>query len=365
MTAREFIDAIPAEFYSGVPDSALAPMCAELHYSAVRHITAPNEGSAVALAAGYHLATGKLPAVYMQNSGIGNALNPIVSLLSDSVFGIPCLFIIGWRGMPGIPDEPQHAFQGELTIPLVETLMLEHMIVDERVDPGSLSERIRGWTPIFEQGRSAALIVTPGALSPSARPTNTENTMTRESVHTQVIRASSGDTVICTTSKASRELYELRRQLGQTNKHDFLVAGSMGHASAIALGLSAHTTRRVWCIDGDGAFLMHMGAAAMIGEIAPPNLIHIVINNRSHESVGGFMTAAIHADICRIARACGYPSAESAGNPDTLAAALKRAKECGTLSMVEARCAGGSRANLGRPAESPAQNKEAFMREVQ
>lgn len=358
------------EFFAGVPDSQLKALCSWLydHYGiSERHIIAANEGNAVALAAGYHLATGKVPVVYLQNSGLGNIINPVVSLLNGKVYGIPCLFIIGWRGEPGVHDEPQHIFQGEITRNLLRDLDIPAYVLDRSTTPEQAEEMLAEYRALFRQGRQAAFVICKGALEYEGRGSYGNGySMSREEAIRHILRVSQGEFIVSTTGKTSREVYELRSGQGQSHGYDFLTVGSMGHSSSIALGIALQKPdKRVWCLDGDGAALMHMGAMALIGANRPANLVHIVLNNEAHESVGGMPTVAGKLDMPGIARACGYPSAVSVSTPEELDRALTAVRAGRELSFIEVRCALGARKDLGRPVTTPAENKTAFMNTIQ
>ena len=367
MKIEDFVGLLGAEFYTGVPDSQLKPLCNylmdEYGTDLAHHIIAANEGNAAALAAGYHLATGKVPVVYLQNSGLGNIVNPVASLLNDKVYGIPCLFIVGWRGEPGVHDEPQHIFQGEITLPLLETLDIPAFVIDKATTPKQIEGKLDEFRALSAQGKQAAFVVHKGALEYGGKTVyRNAHPMSREEAIKHILSASGDDPVVDTTGKASREVYELREDRGQDHGRDFLTVGSMGHSSSIALGIALQKPdRRVWCLDGDGAALMHLGAMAVIGANKPTNLVHIVLNNEAHESVGGMPTVAGRVDLCAIAKACGYPGAVSADSPEILDQALEAAKASNQLSFIEVKCALGARADLGRPATTPQQNKAAFM----
>lgn len=358
------------DFFAGVPDSLLRPLCDHLtakYGVSGRHIIAANEGNACALAAGYYFSTGKTPVVYLQNSGIGNIVNPVCSLMNKRVYAAPCLFIVGWRGEPGVHDEPQHIFQGMNTLTLLRDMEIEPFVVGPETTDEALRAALVSFQPLFAAGRQAALVVRKGALQKglSAAYQN-DSPMTREHAIAIIAQAARGDAVVSTTGKASRELFELREKNAEPHETDFLTVGSMGHASSIALAVALNKPAlRVWCVDGDGALLMHMGALPVIGASAPRNLIHVLLNNRAHETVGGMPTAAGAADLPALARACGYPLSLSADTPQALAEALEKAKAARTLAFVEARCGVSSRADLGRPTSTALQNRDAFMRFLQ
>ena len=354
------------DFFTGVPDSQLKALCTWLYdrYGiSDRHVIAANEGNAVALAAGYHLATGKVPVVYLQNSGLGNIVNPVASLMNEKVYGIPCLFIVGWRGEPGVHDEPQHRFQGEITLGLLDQMDIPAFVIDKTTTEEQILAKLEEYRALFAQGKQAAFVVRKGALEYSGKAAyGNSHPLGREEAIGHILAASGDDFVVSTTGKASREVYELRESRNQGHGHDFLTVGSMGHSSSIALGIALQKKdRRVWCLDGDGAALMHLGAMALVGANQPGNLIHVVLNNEAHESVGGMPTVAGKLDLPGIARSCGYPYAVTVDNAEGLKQALKTAKAGKQLSFIEVRCALGSRANLGRPLTTPQENKTAFM----
>lgn len=354
------------DFCTGVPDSQLKALCDYLMNEfgiCNKHIIAANEGNCTALAAGYHLATGKIPLVYMQNSGIGNIINPLASLLNDKVYGIPCVFVVGWRGEPGIHDEPQHIFQGEVTRTLLEDMDVKTFVVGKETDSEEISKELEMAKERFEQGKSLAFIVQKGALSYDKKVTySNENQMSREEIIRYIVQKAGEDVIVSTTGKASRELFEIREQNGQGHQNDFLTVGSMGHSSSIALGIAMNKPKtQVWCIDGDGAALMHMGAMVVIGSVKPRNLIHVVINNGAHETVGGMPTAVKSADLCKIAAACGYETTYLVTDFDELDKTLDKAKAINALTFIEVKSAIGARSDLGRPTTTARENKENFM----
>ncbi len=357
------------EFFAGVPDSQLKPLCNYLisNYGISKnHIIAANEGNAVALAAGYHLATGKIPVVYMQNSGEGNIINPLASLLNDKVYGIPCVFIVGWRGEPNVHDEPQHIYQGEVTVKLLEDMDVKTFIISKETTEEEVIAQLDSWQEYLDRGKQVAFIVRKGALEFDGKVKySNDNKMVREDIINRIIDFTESDPIISTTGKASRELFEARTNRGQTHGHDFLTVGSMGHSSSIALTVALNKPdKKVWIIDGDGAMLMHMGAMAVIGSMNPNNIVHIVINNGAHETVGGMPTVANDVDVVGVARACGYKKAVSVDNFTDLDKALKGAKEDDQLTLIEVKSSIGARDDLGRPTTKAIDNKIAFMEEL-
>lgn len=367
MDAQALMELLGSDFYAGVPDSQLKALCNALiqtyGINPQHHLIAANEGNAVGLAAGYHLATGKVPVVYLQNSGIGNIINPVASLLNDRVYGIPCIFIVGWRGQPGVHDEPQHVFQGEVTLRLLEDMEIEPFVLSADTTEAELRERMDGWQPRLAAGKSVAIVVRKGALTYD-QPVkySNHNSLLREEVIRCITEVSGEDIIVSTTGKASRELFELREAKGQSHQYDFLTVGSMGHSSSIALGIALNRPdMQVWCIDGDGAALMHMGAMALIGANRPKNLVHIVINNAAHETVGGMPTVAGQVDLVGVAKACGYPHSLRVHDLENLVRSLQEAKAAKELTFLEVCARIGSRADLGRPTTTPLENRAVLM----
>ncbi len=367
MKAEKLAAIIDSDFYTGVPDSQLKALCNYLMgtygIDPKHHIIAANEGNCVALAAGYHLATGKIPVVYMQNSGEGNIINPVASLLNDKVYGIPMVFIIGWRGEPGIPDEPQHIYQGSVTVKLLEDMGVPSFIIGKETTDEEVEAIMNQYRALLNKGKDVAFLVRKGAISYDGKiKYENENTMSREEIIRHIVIASGADPIVSTTGKASRELFEIREARGQGHQYDFLTVGSMGHSSSIALGVAIHKPgTRVWCIDGDGSVLMHMGSMAVLGSNATPNMVHVVINNGAHETVGGMPTVASAVDLVAIAKACGYPNAVSVADFHALDEQLELAKSRSQLSFIEVKCSIGARDDLGRPTTSPLENKKNFM----
>lgn len=367
MKIEDLINAIDADFYAGVPDSLLGPLCDYLYDTfgvSKKHIVAANEGNAVALAAGHYIATGRKGVVYMQNSGIGNALNPVASLTNEKIYGIPMIFIVGWRGEPGVHDEPQHVFQGEITVPLLKLLDLNVMVIEKETSAEEVKSFLKSNEGGFENGRSVALVVKKGALKYDGKPDYySSGTLSRERAIELISEKFEGSVFVSTTGKASRELFEIRERKGQPHGSDFLTVGSMGHASSIALELASEMPeRRVILIDGDGACVMHMGSLLVAAEIAPDNLVHFVINNGVHDSVGGMPTPAKGRSLSKIASACGYAKVLTAKDEKELCMILDQiAKESSPgLTFVEVYTTRGARADLGRPTLSAKENIDSF-----
>ena len=367
MRVESLVKIIGSDFYTGVPDSQLKALCnylmATYGIDPKHHVIAANEGNCTALAAGYHLATGKVPVVYMQNSGEGNIINPVASLLNDKVYAIPVVFIVGWRGEPGIHDEPQHIYQGEVTVKLLEDMDIAAFIIGKETTDEEVEKAMENFRAILATGKDVAFVIRKGALTDAPKVEyKNENTMVREEIIRHIVKASGEDPIVSTTGKASRELFETRVANGQSHKYDFLTVGSMGHSSSIALGVAINKPeQRIWCIDGDGAVLMHMGSMAVMGANKPKNLIHVVINNAAHETVGGMPTVAGKIDLVAVAKACGYPNAVCVDTFESLDRELEAAKGRNELSLIEVKCSIGAREDLGRPTTTALENKENFM----
>lgn len=369
LSPKIFIESLAAkgiDFFAGVPDSLLKNVCAFISDTLDdRHnIIAANEGAAVGLAAGHYLATGHIPCVYMQNSGEGNAINPLASLTDKEVYGIPVLLVIGWRGEPGVHDEPQHVKQGKITLPLLDAMGIRHEILsqDETEFRSQLDGAVRHMS---ETGEAFAFIVRKNTFEPYTlqRHEVNEYPLSREEAIQKVAASlSAKDVIVSTTGMISRELFEYRTAQGQGHERDFLTVGSMGHASQIALGIALEKTdRRVWCFDGDGAALMHLGSVAIIADMAPENFVHVIFNNGAHDSVGGQPTVGLKVNLAGIAKAAGYKDAVSVTTAEDLGSALKVLKTMRGPVLLEVRVHRGNRKDLGRPTTTPIQNRDALM----
>ncbi|MGB2185801.1 MAG: phosphonopyruvate decarboxylase [Akkermansiaceae bacterium] len=358
-------------FFAGVPDSLLSPLCAcvATHAPDGEHCITANEGAAVALAAGNYLAQGNPALVYMQNSGLGNAINPLLSLADDSVYGIPMLLLIGWRGEPGVKDEPQHLAQGGATVPLLEAMGITHHRLP--ADTGaaiSLLEHARKQT--MEQRKPVVILAGEKAFTPySSQCDSGEHDLPlarEEAIRVLLESIEPRTTVVSATGMISRELYELREQMEEGHDHDFLSVGSMGHCCQIALGIAlAKPDRRVFCLDGDGSALMHMGSMAITAQSGAANLAHIVLNNGSHASVGGQPTCGFQISFADIARGCGYQSVRTVVDGQGIRDFMSEIKADAGPTFLEIRVHRGSRADLGRPGMSLSEQKENFMRHLE
>lgn len=353
-------------FYTGVPDSLLKNICAYItdNLPAEQNIIAANEGGAMGIAVGYHLATGKIPVVYMQNSGEGNIINPLASLTDKEVYNIPVLLVIGWRGCPGVHDEPQHVKQGKVTTGLLNTMGINYAILPK--DEEGAAKQIKITVDFMKATNECYALVIEKDTFDAYKLQNVEVNdlaMTREEA-VQKVAASIEDTacIVSTTGMISRELFEARTAWNQGHERDFLTVGSMGHASQIALGIALQKPeRKVYCFDGDGASIMHMGNMAITASMKCKNYVHVVFNNGAHDSVGGQPTVGLKIDLCAVARAVGYVATYSVETFEALTEILQTIKSVEGPILLQVCVKKGNRKDLGRPTTTPIQNKEAFM----
>ena len=362
------IEKLGIDFFTGVPDSQLKPFTNEIisRYGVGRkNVIAANEGNAVGLASGYYIATDKPGCVYLQNSGLGNIFNPVTSLTNEEVYGIPVLYVVGWRGQPDVHDEPQHVFQGKITLQTLELLNIKAFDIHKDITVEKMSEIFNEISQRFLNRESSALVIRKGALENKTKVQfSNHNTLVRESAIKKIIECIPKESLITsTTGKISRELYENRELNGEGHEKDFLTVGSMGHASSIALGQAlSQKNKKIVCIDGDGAVIMHMGAMATIGAYEPVNLLHIVLDNSAHETVGGIPTISNKMDFVSIAKAVGYKEAYEVDNLNDLESVLKESVKKEKLIFIRVLVTLGSRENLGRPKEKPIDNLEKFKK---
>lgn len=354
------------QFFTGVPDSLLKDICAYIsdHTPPERHIISANEGTAVALAMGYHLATGGLPLVYLQNSGLGNLVNPVLSLADPEIYSIPMLLMIGWRGEPGVKDEPQHKKQGRVTEALLRTLEIPCETIDaETREAGAIVTRLA--EAALKEQRPQALLVRKGTFEPyqlSATVPPRFEMNREEAIQCVIDQLSAEDLVVSTTGMTSRELFEYREARGEGHERDFLTVGGMGHASQIALGLALQQpARQVFCLDGDGAALMHLGGWTTIGASGCGNFKQILINNGAHDSVGGQPTLGFAVDFQAMARAAGYREVSQARSKSETVARVQALRRATGPALLEIRVNAGHRPDLGRPTIPPLENKKHLM----
>ena len=358
------------DFYAGVPDSLLKNICAYItdNFPIEQNIIAANEGGAMGIAAGYHLATGKIPVVYMQNSGEGNIINPLASLTDKEVYNIPILLVIGWRGCPGVKDEPQHVKQGKITTGLLNVMGINYAILSK--DEAEAAKQIKNAVDFMKGTNECYALVIEKDTFDSYKLQNVEEcdfTITREEA-IQRVAVSIEETacVVSTTGMISRELFETRTAYGQTHERDFLTVGSMGHASQIALGIALQQpNRKVYCFDGDGASLMHMGNMAISASMGCKNYIHVIFNNGAHDSVGGQPTVGLKIDFCALAKAVGYKAAYSVKTLEQIDDIITEINDVEGPVLLQVCVKKGNRSDLGRPTTTPIQNKKALMEFLQ
>ena len=355
-------------FYTGIPDSLLKSFCYYIddNVSSENHIIAANEGGALAIAMGYHLATKGVPLIYLQNSGFGNLINPLLSLADPEVYSTPGVLLIGWRGEPGLSDEPQHKKQGRITLDLLDAMEIPFSILDNTMTNSEVTKIVSNCANLSRsENQVRALVVKKDFFESytSKESFDSEFSLTREkSIQLIVDSLGSNDLIVSTTGLASRELYDYRKSTLQDHSKDFLVVGGMGHANQIALGLSiSQIKKRIVCLDGDGAVIMQMGSLPLIGTSRPNNLLHIVLNNGAHDSVGGQKTAALEIDLSVIAKGSGYQNIISVENEKDLIQGLSKIDSLLGPIFFEVKVKKGFRSEIGRPIKTPLENKINFM----
>ena len=356
--------------FAGVPDSLLKNICAYItdHCDAAHNIIAANEGAAVGIAAGHYMATARPACVYMQNSGEGNVINPLASLTDPEVYNIPVLLLIGWRGCPGVHDEPQHVKQGKVTTGLLNTMGINYDVLSKEEEKAE--KQIAKAVEALKKKDVYALVIEKDTFEDYKLQNVVKNDLTmsrEEAVQTVAAALGEKDCIVSTTGMISRELFEYRTSMNQGHERDFLTVGSMGHASQIALGIAmAQPERRVWCFDGDGAAIMHMGSMAIVASKMPQNYVHVIFNNGAHDSVGGQPTVGLQIDLPAVAKAVGYKTAVSVTSKEELEEELStlnsQVSTVGGPVLLEIKVKKGNRKDLGRPTTTPVQNKEALMK---
>ena len=339
-------------FFTGVPDSYLNGFCNyALANMPARNIIAANEGNAVGIASGHYFATKETPLVYMQNSGLGNVVNPLASLADHDVYAVPMILLIGWRGQGNTePNHPQHKLQGEITPGMLDVMHIPYSILkDDDADFRAVIEKAAAYCR--ENRRAYALIAPKGVMAAAEKANNVDAVypMSREEAIAVILDQMPEDTVYsATTGRATRELFFLRERRNETKAHDFLNVGSMGHASSVALGIALEKPERhVVCLDGDSACMMHMGALTMVSKLDVPNFLHVVLNNGAHESVGGQPSAGHKVDFTKIAEACGYATTGKAVETEQeLIDAIAALKDCGKAAFIDCRIHKGLNSKL-------------------
>ena len=351
--------------FAGVPDSLLKNICAYItdHLDTQHNIITANEGAAVGIAAGHYLATRQPACVYMQNSGEGNIINPLASLTDPEVYNIPVLLLIGWRGRPGLHDEPQHIKQGKITTGLLNIMGINYDVLSK--DEDKAEKQILKAVNALKNKEVYALVIEKDTFEDYGLQHIEKNNLTmsrEEAIQTVTAAIGDKDCVVSTTGMISRELFEYREAMGQEHNRDFLTVGSMGHASQIALGIAMEKPNlRVWCFDGDGAAIMHMGSMAIVANKAPKNYVHVLFNNGAHDSVGGQPTVGLKMEFTKVAEAVGYKHTISVSQVSQLKSVLEDVKSFEGPVLLEIKVKKGNRKDLGRPTTSPVQNKKALM----
>ena len=352
------------DFFAGVPDSLLKNLCAYItaHTDSNHNIISANEGGAMGIAVGHYLATNQIPVVYMQNSGEGNIINPLASLTDPDVYNIPILLVIGWRGKPGLHDEPQHIKQGKITTGLLNIMGINYTILSKEEDKAAAQiKQAVGYMQATKQ--CYAIVIEKDTFDAYTLHYAEKNDLTlsrEEAIQTVAAALGNRDVIVSTTGMISRELFEYRTAMNEGHERDFLTVGSMGHASQIALGIAMEKSdRNIWCFDGDGATIMHMGSMAIVAQNAPKNYIHVVFNNGAHDSVGGQPTVGLDINLPVIAKSIGYKSVYSVSTKEELQHQLSNLGNAPVF--LEIKVKKGNRKDLGRPTTSPIENKEALM----
>lgn len=354
-------------FYTGVPDSLLKEFnaCILNNIKETEHVIASNEGSAIGIGIGHYLSNKSPALIYMQNSGLGNSINPLVSLADPTVMSCPMLLLIGWRGEilnngSQLLDEPQHIKQGSITLEMLRTIGIPYYVIDK---DNNLSADIKNAIKKTKSSNCpVAIVIRKNFFSKSKYKSkdNQNDLLNREKVIEIIIsNIPKNYPIICTTGMASRELFELRKRSKSFFDKDLLCVGGMGHAISIATGVALRRKNKVVCIDGDGSMLMHLGALTNSSKCS--NLIHVVLNNGAHDSVGGQPTRAKELDLSKIAKSCGYMTSKRAKNTNEIKLNLSSIIKAKNSSFLEVLCKKGNRADLGRPSKTPKENKDNFI----
>tara|TARA_B100001029_G_scaffold117481_1_gene97353 strand:- start:4067 stop:5188 length:1122 start_codon:yes stop_codon:yes gene_type:complete len=355
------------DFFTGVPDSLLKEFCFCItdNTSKKQHIINSNEGSSIGLSIGYNLATNKIPLVYFQNSGLGNIINPYTSLVHKSVFKIPMLFFIGWRGEPDKKDEPQHFFQGKITEDLLKILEIDHEILKTDTEE-SIKQIERIIDTIKTTEKPFAILVKKNTFSSYSYKSNTikSNLIREKCIEIILDNFKEDDIIVSTTGKTSRELNEVSKNKKLTPPMFFTIGG-MGHSSQIALGISNFSPKRVFCFDGDGSIIMHMGSMGIIGNNSNENYFHILFNNGTHESVGGQPTIGQNINFRLLSKSLGYKNYIKLTTEEKISNYFKNIKNLieGPV-FIEILIDSSSRPDLGRPEETPIEQKKIFEKKI-
>lgn len=366
INSYNFINSLTEKGYSsfyGVPDSILSSFSKSLYFdfNHINHFITANEGSALAMSIGYQLTHDKVPIVYLQNSGLGNLINPYLSLTNKYVYDIPTLFIIGWRGEPGTKDEPQHMFQGKITLNLLDLLEIDYAILDSETN---FEEVIEQAVQCNKQNKSFVILVKKNTFKNDKRNfPSKKSTISRDEALESLIKIEQiNNLYISTTGKLSRELDSIRE--GKNSKpSDFYLVGGMGHTFSVSYSLAHENPDKVIiCLDGDGSFLMHLGSVGLVASNPLENYIHILFNNSSHQSVGGQPTYIDNLDLEQLSNSLGFKSFLNINKIEDLDSKIYKLERPAFINIV---INTDEKPNLSRPKNTPVKNKESFKSSIQ
>ena len=348
-------------FFTGVPDSILKNFSNHLEkYPQKKHVIATNEGSATSLGIGYYLSTKKIPCVYLQNSGLSNAINPLISIASKTVYSIPLFLMIGWRGSPKEIDEPQHLAKGKITQNLLRLLKINFCILRKENDLKKLKKLI---IMSRQKKQAVACLIEKNTLQTRKKKLKNKNNgsiLRSDFIRNFLNLIPKKCKIISTTGYTSRELMEIRKKTKSKNGKDFYMVGGMGHSSSVATGYALNSKKQIFCLDGDGSILMHLGPLRTVGYLKNKNLKHIILNNNSHESVGGQITNAEGIDFKKLSISVGYKNYFKITNNKNIKAVLSKFIKIKGPSFLEVKIKNGTLKKLSRPKDL-IKIKENFM----
>ena len=339
-----------SNFFTGVPDSVLKELSIYLQAKNKKnHVIATNEGSAVSIAIGHYLSTNKIPSVYMQNSGLSNALNPLISIAHPKVYSIPLVLIIGWRGSPRVKDEPQHNVKGKITEKILKLLNIKYTIIRGNKDLKKFDKQIKD----AKKNKSiVACLIEQGTLEKNNKKIKKKDfyKVDKENFFKTLLETLDNKSkIISSTGYNSREIMHIRNKYRLKKSKDFYMVGGMGHTSSVALGYSLSTNKKTICIDGDGSFLMHLGSIKTAGNFANKNFKYILLNNNTHDSVGGQSTYVKNIDLEKLSKSLGFKKFYSIRNNQNLKKNLKQFLSGNSLNFLEVKVTNSKIKNLPRP----------------
>ena len=340
------------DFFTGVPDSVLKELSIKLqNKNKKKHIIATNEGSAVSLGIGHYLSTKRVPCIYMQNSGLSNALNPLISIAHKRVYSIPLILVIGWRGSPRIKDEPQHNIKGEITENILKLLNIKYTILRSNNDLNKFDKQIK---LAKKKSSIVACLIEQGTLTKNKKTNKKKDFYNLDKeifLKTLLLTLKKNTKIISSTGFNSREIMYLRKKFKITNGRDFYMVGGMGHTSSVALGYSLSNKKNVICIDGDGSLLMHLGSIKTAGTFANKNFKYILLNNNSHDSVGNQSTYANNVNFEKLSKSLGFKKFYSIKNKINLKKKIKTFLSEKELSFLEIKISNSKIKKLPRPTD--------------